>query len=198
MTFDGTESFSRPMRRPFTVLAMTSAATLALASCVDSRLDPPPPPVRVSATDLYGTWVGWEGSSVSFRTKSQVATVNLDGQEFRFDDAWRMTGTGTWRLLGPDTYRGGNFVGNGSVIHLEVHANADSTEEKASAGGPSPTDLADPGDVASRTERPPEKAAWDLGVTKGKSGELLLFFLTSDPDVRDTYYLTKGSAPASS
>ncbi|MFF3934952.1 hypothetical protein [Streptomyces phaeofaciens] len=46
-------------------------------------------------------------------------------------------------------------------------------------------------------EPPPEKAVWDIGVSKGEKGELRLFFLTSDPDVRDTYYLTRDTTTAS-
>ncbi len=158
-------------------------------------MEPPPRPVKVTAQDVYGTWRGWEGSSLTLRPHAKASTVKLDGQEFDFDDAWRMTGRGTWRLQKPGTYRGGNTVGNGSVIHLEV-STADGPEGSPTAAGTtSPTPVA-PGTpdatvAATRTEPPPTRSTWDLGVTKGKKGELLLFFLTSDPDVRDTYYLTK-------
>ena len=186
------------MRRRSTALAAVCTAALALSSCVDSRTDPPPPPVKVGAKDLYGTWRGWEGSSLTLRTGSRAVTVRLDGQEFAFDDAWRMTGSGTWRLLGPGAYRGGNTVGNGSVIHVEASPRTGRREEaKPTASASGPSGPVDPADVTSRTEPPPEKAVWDIGVSKGEKGELRLFFLTSDPDVRDTYYLTRDTTTAS-
>lgn len=170
------------MRRLVAVTAVC-AATLTLSSCVDSRTDPPPPPVKVTAAEIAGTWHGWQGSSLTLGAGAKAAAVRLDGQEFDFDDGWRMTGTGTWSLLKPGAYRGGNFVGNGSVIHLEV------TPATPAKTTPSPSP--NPTVAASRTAPPPDKAVWDIGVTKGKKNELLLVFLTSDPDIRDTYYLTK-------
>ncbi|GAA3996755.1 hypothetical protein OG252_35625 [Streptomyces sp. NBC_01352] len=182
-------------------MAAVSAATLALSSCVDSRMEPPPPSVKVTAQDVYGTWRGWEGSSLTLRPEAEASTVKLDGQEFDFDDAWRMTGTGTWRLQRPGTYRGGNTVGDGSVIHLEVNTADGAEGSRTSAGTTSQAPLASGTPnarvAASRTEPPPARSTWDLGVTKGKQGELLLFFLTSDPDVRDTYYLTKDGTESS-
>ncbi|MFE4827723.1 hypothetical protein [Streptomyces sp. NPDC056672] len=80
---------------------------------------------------------------------------------------------------------------------LEVSPDAPAPEEGTPAATPSPSGLVDRVDAASRTEPPPEEAAWDIGVTKGKKGELLLFLLTSDPDVRDTYCLTKDATTAS-
>ncbi|MFI7300293.1 hypothetical protein [Streptomyces sp. NPDC050121] len=175
------------MRRLVAGMAVCAAA-LTLSSCVDSRTDPPPPPVNVTAQDLYGKWIGWEGSSLTLAPDAKASTVKLDGQEFNFDDAWRMTGTGTWSVLKSGTYQGGNTVGAGSVIHLEVRPGATA---RASASH-SPSASPNPTVAASRTEPPPDRATWDIGVTRGKKGEILLVFLTSDPDVRDTYYLTKG------
>ncbi|CAM5444072.1 hypothetical protein [Streptomyces aurantiogriseus] len=103
--------------------------------------------------------------------------MKLDGREFSFDDDGRMTGTGTWRLLNPGAYRGG--LGG----QLRGGQQADSIA--CALRRPDPTI------AASRTASPPKRATWDLGVTKGKKGELLLVFLTADTDMRDTYYLTK-------
>ena len=194
------------MRRLVAVTAVC-AATLTLSSCVDSRTDPPPPPVKVTAAEIAGTWHGWQGSSLTLGAGAKAAAVRLDGQEFDFDDGWRMTGTGTWTLLKPGAYRGGNFVGNGSVIHLEITptkppeapATPTSSPSTPSPSTPSPSipspsipsPSPNPTVAASRTAPPPDKAVWDIGVTKGKKNELLLVFLTSDPDIRDTYYLTK-------
>lgn len=100
------------------MLALTVAPLLS--SCVDSRTDPPPPPVTVTAEELFGTWHGWEGSTLTLEPGAKAKTTKLDGQEFAFDDGWRMTGTGTWSVQEPGTYHGGNTVGNGSVVRLKA------------------------------------------------------------------------------
>ncbi|MEU8624310.1 hypothetical protein [Streptomyces sp. NPDC048669] len=180
------------MRRALTGLAVACTGVLVLSSCVDSRTDPPPPPVEVAAADLYGTWTGWKGSSLTLKPESRAVVGKLDGQEFEFDDSWRMSGPGSWRLLNPGAYRGGNTVGNGSVIQLRASPDAGARKGNSATESPVAEAELDPDDAASRTQPPPEKAVWYIGVTRGKKGELQLFFLTSDPDVRDTYYLAKG------
>ncbi|WP_327269608.1 hypothetical protein OG233_21860 [Streptomyces sp. NBC_01218] len=182
------------------LLALTVAPLLS--SCVDSRTDPPPPPVTVTAEELFGTWHGWEGSTLTLEPGAKAKTTKLDGQEFAFDDGWRMTGTGTWSVQEPGTYHGGNTVGNGSVVRLKaapLAGTAPSTDGAVTTppvGTPDAAVSRDPVDAASRTAPPPDHATWALGVTEEKEGELRLFFLTSDPDVRDTYYLTKDGAGA--
>lgn len=173
--------------RRFSVGLLVSALLVTLSSCVDSRTSPPPPPVKASLRDMYGTWKGWAGSSLTLRPDATASVVKLDGQEFDFDDGWRMTGKGTWTLKEPGTYRGGNTVGNGSVVQLSISSEVGAADASAAPGSGSTE-----ANAASRTASPPEKAVWDLGVMKGEGGEMRLFFLTSDPDVRDTYYLVKG------
>ncbi|MEI7033622.1 hypothetical protein [Streptomyces pratensis] len=170
------------------LIAMALAA--AGTSCVDSRSAPPPPPVPVEAADLRGTWEGWAGSTLTLRRGGAAEVANLDGQEFRFDDEWRMTGAGSWSLIKPGRYSGGNTVGSGYVVRVAVTRSAEGGEGAAErTGAPSPSPL--PTEAAARTSPPPQAASWDLGVTENKAGELTLYFLTSDPDVRDTYRLTK-------
>lgn len=163
-------------------MPLVVAALAALtSSCVDNRYAPPPPPVQVTAADLEGTWTGWAGSSVTLAADGSARTVRLDGQEFRFDDRWRMTGAGSWELYEPGRYRGGNTVGRGFVVHLVV------TPEP---GGPAPVG-ADDRAAADRTAPAPARAGWDMGVTRDRDGRTILYFLTSDPDARDTYSLSK-------
>lgn len=183
------------MRRLVAATAVC-AATLTLSSCVDSRTDPPPQPVKVTAQDMYGKWSGWEGSSLTLAPDAKASTVKLDGQEFNFDDSWRMTGTGTWSVLKPGAYHGGNTVGTGSVIHLEVSPTPSAKASVPPSPSAMPAPSPNPTVAAFRTELPPDRATWDIGVTKGQKGELLLVFLTSDPDVRDRYYLTKDGTGA--
>ncbi|WP_143202269.1 hypothetical protein [Streptomyces sp. CB01249] len=158
---------------------------------MDSRTDPPPPSVKVTAADIYGTWVGWKGSSLTIRPEHRAVVEKLDGQEFAFDDGWRMSGPGSWRLLKPGAYRGGNAVGDGWVIEVKASPAGLAGEKGPFGQGAGAATELSPDDGASRTEPPPGKAVWDIGVSRSKKGELRLFFLTSDPDIRDTYYLTR-------
>ncbi|MFE0642724.1 hypothetical protein ACFW2Y_14075 [Streptomyces sp. NPDC058877] len=181
------------IRRGLMAVTAVTGLVLGTSSCVDNRTAPPPPPVKVRLADLQGTWSGWEGSTLTLGPNGQAKATDLDGQEFRFDDNWRMTGQGTWELYEPGRYKGGNMVGRGYVVHVTVKSAArapspSSSPADASGLGPSAT----PSDASARTALPPAEATWYMGVTKGKSGRPALFFLTSDPDARDTYTLSKG------
>ncbi|WP_328435219.1 hypothetical protein [Streptomyces sp. NBC_00425] len=194
-------------RRGLASAAVMAALVAGTASCVDNRYAPPPPPVKAVGVDLYGTWKGWASSSLTLRPDGVAEVADLDGQEFRFDDGWRMTGTGTWTLSEPGRYKGGNTVGDGSVVHVKVKPSTAGSGGSADpsdmgrSGSPSPTGALTmppttsasplPEAAATRTAPPPAEASWDLGVVKDEAGRLRLFFLTSDPDVRDTYYLSR-------
>ncbi|MFE3327797.1 hypothetical protein [Streptomyces sp. NPDC059176] len=199
--------FARTRRR-LTSAAVIAALVVGTASCVDNRNAPPPPPVTATSVDLYGTWKGWAGSTLTLRPNGVAEVADLDGQEFRFDDGWRMTGTGSWKLSEPGSYKGGNTVGGGSVVHVKAKPSSAGSGESldpsgtgrygspsASGAPPTPPIMSAsplPAAAATRTALPPAEASWDLGVVKDKAGRLTLFFLTSDPDVRDTYYLSRG------
>ncbi|MFI2607819.1 hypothetical protein [Kitasatospora sp. NPDC018619] len=176
---------------------MVAALALLTSSCVDNRTAPAPPVVQVTAADLEGTWTGWGGSSVTLGPAGAARTARLDGQEFRFDDNWRMTGQGSWELYEPGRYRGGNTVGRGFVVHLTVTSDPGG----AAPGGEAPTEPAaasaspstgvDEREAAGRTAPAPAQGTWDMGVTRDRDGRTILYFLTSDPDNRDTYSLSR-------
>ncbi|MEV5972555.1 hypothetical protein [Streptomyces sp. NPDC051921] len=175
------------IRRGLAAVTAVSALVLGTSSCVDNRTAPPPPPAKVGLADLQGTWRGWEGSTLTLGPDGKARATALDGQEFRFDDNWRMTGEGTWELYEPGRYKGGNTVGRGYVVHVTVKSSAPAPSPSAA-----PPSAAPPDSVAARTAPPPAEATWYMGVTKDKAGRPALFFLTSDPDARDTYTLSKG------
>ncbi|MEV4616899.1 hypothetical protein AB0K43_30540 [Kitasatospora sp. NPDC049258] len=178
-----------PKIRPaFLTAAAVALLTTTVSSCVDSRYEPPLPSVTVGAADLQGTWRGWAGSSLALNPDGNAEATDLDGQEFRFDDGWRMTGKGTWELYEPGRYQGGNTVGDGSVVHITVRSAQSSPAPSPALPTPSTSVAAE---AAARTKPAPPEASWYMGVTKGKDGRPMLFFLTSDPDTRDTYTLSK-------
>lgn len=104
-----------------------------------------------------------------------------------------MTGKGVWELYKPGHYQGGNTVGNGYVVRVRVRSTGPVPSPSVTRPGvptPSPSTSQD-AEAADRTEPPPPEATWYMGVTKDKADRPVLFFLTSDPDVRDTYTLSK-------
>lgn len=77
-------------------------------------------------------------------------------------------------------------MGSGSVVRVVVKpGKAPAAPPRSPSASPLPTE------ATARTADPPPEAIWAMGVIKNKKGRLALYFLTSDPDVRDTYYLSR-------
>ncbi|WP_411141744.1 hypothetical protein [Streptomyces sp. x-80] len=183
-------------RRGWGAVAVVAALIAGTSSClVDNRYAPLPSAVSVGASDLHGTWRGRGGSALTLRPDGVAELARLDGQEFAFDDGWRMTATGTWSLSGPGRERFRNLVNDGPVVRVRVRPSPNATPSSSVTPSPSvewpPPFSPPPTGAAQRTAPAPAEASWDLSVTKGEKGQLALFFLTSDPDLRDTYYLYK-------
>lgn len=165
-----------------------AAMVVLLPACApDNRKQALPDPVHVEARDVVGVWRGWAGSQVAFRGDGSVSVIDLDGQEFQFDDNWRMSGTGSWKLLGRGEYSGGESVGGGQVVKVEIKRRNRDLAQKETAGEGRRDDVKVAG---RRTAKPPATAEWVLGIA-GSRAKPHLFFLTGDPDGRDTYLLRK-------
>ena len=186
-----------PMRRLVAATAVC-AATLTLSSCVDSRTDPPPQPVKVTAQDMYGKWSGWEGSSLTLAPDAKAWTEvwvpkppGIQLRRFLENDRHGHLECAETGCISRRKHRG-HRVGDppGGEPHTVRQGERATFPVSHAAPSPNPTV------AAFRTELPPDRATWDIGVTKGQKGELLLVFLTSDPDVRDRYYLTKDGTGA--
>ncbi|MCX5343353.1 hypothetical protein [Streptomyces atratus] len=125
--------------------------------------------------------------------KDGTAVVKLlDGQEFDFDDQWRMSGTGTWELTDRD-------IGWGDGQHVSLSV----TRRTASAWRGVKGAEEEAVGSADLREPAPDTYTWTLELERGDKG-LALYFFFSDPDSRSTYYLEKersaaeGSGPSSS
>ncbi|MEU5383852.1 hypothetical protein [Kitasatospora cineracea] len=121
-----------------------------------------------TAADLAGTWQNTTGTNVLLRPDGTALFARLDGQDFDFDDGWRLSGTGTWQL----TDRRG-----GQVVRLAL-----TTRTGVERRSPAPTATASP---------PPAAYVWSLHVGRDRQGGVGLFFFTGDPDAGDTYVLTR-------
>ncbi|MFF4100875.1 hypothetical protein [Streptomyces sp. NPDC001903] len=58
------------------------------------------PAVYDARTDeIVGTWRCVEGTEVVFRADGTASVTLLNGQERDYDHGWRLSGTGTWKLI---------------------------------------------------------------------------------------------------
>ena len=90
------------MRRPLAgaAVALSVALIAALSACTAGLAGPyqyygGTGLHDATAAEAAGTWRCIEGTELTLRPDGTAAFRQLDGQDFDFDDAWRVTGTGT-------------------------------------------------------------------------------------------------------
>ncbi|MFD6992463.1 hypothetical protein [Streptomyces sp. NPDC059943] len=52
--------------------------------------------------EVAGVWDNIEGTRFAFRDDGTALLEKLDGQDFDFEDGWRLSGKGTWQLTDHD------------------------------------------------------------------------------------------------
>lgn len=117
-----------------------------------------------------GGWGNVEGTRVVLREDGTALLEKLDGQHFDFEDGWRLSGTGTWQLTDDD---------GGQVVRLVLTART-RVERRSPATA---TDTSTP--------EPPSTYAWSFYVDRDQHDELKLFFFYGDPDIGNTYVMTR-------
>ncbi|MET7653763.1 hypothetical protein [Streptomyces sp. NPDC005486] len=158
-------------------VSMALASTAALSACTAG---PAGPYQYYNGTDLHdatvaeasGTWQGAEETRLTLRPDGTAALHLLDGQDFDFDDAWRVTGSGTWKLTDPS---------GGQRVRLSM-----TTRTAVGTRAVTPAPTASP-DV-------PSTYTWQLYVDRDAHKRLVLFFFFGDPDSGSTYLLTHTAA----
>lgn len=127
-----------------------------------------------TAAQVAGRWANVEGTRVELRGDGTAVLRKLDGQDFDYDEGWRLSGTGTWRLADTD---------GGQVVRLALK-----TSTRVDERAQEPADAL----VASEDTQPPTTYDWSLYVDRSKrEHELKLFFFYGDPDIGNTYVLTR-------
>ncbi|MCZ0983405.1 hypothetical protein O1L60_42030 [Streptomyces diastatochromogenes] len=124
-----------------------------------------------TAAEVAGGWENVEGTRVVLRKDGTALFEKLDGQDFDFEDGWRLSGRGTWQLTDGS---------GGQVVRLALTART-RVESRSPAAG---TDTAAP-------EEPPSAYAWSFYVDRDQRDELKLFFFYGDPDIGNTYEMTR-------
>ncbi|MDT0489916.1 hypothetical protein RM717_05315 [Streptomyces griseus] len=123
-----------------------------------------------TAAEVAGGWENVEGTRVVLRHDGTAHFKELDGQDFDFEDGWRLSGTGTWQLTDDD---------GGQVVRLALTART----RVESRSRHEATDTSPPG--------PPSAYAWSFHVDRDQHDELKLFFFYGDPDIGNTYVMTR-------
>ncbi|WP_327436486.1 hypothetical protein OG279_37770 (plasmid) [Streptomyces sp. NBC_01201] len=122
------------------------------------------------AAEVAGGWENVEGTHVLLRRDGTALLEKLDGQDFDFDDGWRLSGKGTWQLTDND---------GGQVVRLALAART-----RVESRSPSPA-------TDTSTPEPPSTYAWSFYVDRDQNDELKLFFFYGDPDIGNTYVMTR-------
>ncbi|MDX2675893.1 hypothetical protein [Streptomyces soliscabiei] len=167
------------MRRPLAgaALAACIASTVLLSACTAGLAGPYQYYTGTglhdaTAAEAAGTWECVEGTRLTLRPDGSAAFRQLDGQEWDFDDAWRVTGTGTWELTDD---------AEGQELHLAMTTR---TTVATRAVTPAPT----------ASPEVPATYTWRFFVDRNPQKKLVLFFFYGDPDAGNSYVMQRATA----
>ncbi|MDR6980509.1 hypothetical protein J2X68_007249 [Streptomyces sp. 3330] len=157
-------------------LASSVALTAALGACTGGlagpyQYDGGTGLHDATAAEAAGIWRSVEQTELRLRPDGTADLSLLDGQGFDFDDAWRVTGSGTWKLTDDP---------EGQEVHLSMTTR---TAVGTRAATPAPTASPDA----------PSTYTWRFSVDRDEREELVLFFFYGDPDVGNTYLMTRAA-----
>ncbi|MDX3307548.1 hypothetical protein ACWGH3_21835 [Streptomyces sp. NPDC054884] len=127
-----------------------------------------------TAAEAAGAWECVDGTRLTLRTDGTAEFRLLDGEGFDFDDAWRVTGTGVWKLVDDS---------GGQEVHLTMTSR---------------TAVAIRSDATAPTESPaaPSAYTWHFQADRGEHEDLVLFFFYGDPDAGNTYVMQRAGTRA--
>ncbi|MEU1277364.1 hypothetical protein [Streptomyces sp. NPDC005805] len=157
------------------------ACLFVLVGCGPHMYDEVPALHDVKSAEIAGSWVCTDGTEVTLRSDGRAVVSLLDGQEFDFDDRWRLSGTGEWELT--DKRAGWN---DGQHVRLTLTSRTASTMRT-----PDPTRRLYP---ASDQGPAPETYTWTFELQRDDENQLLLYFFFGDPDSRNAYVLEREPA----
>ncbi|MEV7793165.1 hypothetical protein AB0O68_14390 [Streptomyces sp. NPDC087512] len=155
-------------RRPPARAAALLALLLALTACGPHTYDDVPALSDVRRSEVPGSWHCVDGTTVVLHPDGKADIRFLDGQEWDFDDGWRLSGTGRWDLT--DERTGWN---GGRHVRLTLTPRTATTARTSQAG---PASL---------------PYTWTFELRRDAEGALELYFFFGDPDSRSTYVLQR-------
>ncbi|MFJ4849542.1 MULTISPECIES: hypothetical protein [unclassified Streptomyces] len=125
-----------------------------------------------TAAEIAGAWENVEGTRMVLRKDGVARVEKLDGQDFDFEEGWRLSGTGTWQLKDRDS---------GQVVRLALTA-------RTRVDSRSPSTSADSSDP-----EPPSTYTWSFFVDRDQHDDVQLFFFYGDPDIGNMYMMARDS-----
>ncbi|MFE6855071.1 hypothetical protein ACFVDH_30255 [Streptomyces sp. NPDC057674] len=123
-----------------------------------------------TTAEVAGFWENAEGTHVALLRDGTALLENLDGQDFDFEDGWRLSGTGTWQLTDDD---------GGQAVRLSL-----TTRTRVEKRSPAPV-------AAPSAQEPPSTYSWFLYVDRDQRDGLVMFFMYGDPDIGNMYVMTR-------
>ncbi|MEU2059300.1 hypothetical protein [Streptomyces sp. NPDC013455] len=158
--------------------AVLVACAFVLSGCNPHMYDDVPGLHDVRRAEVPGTWLGLDRTKVVLRPDGRADIRLLDGQEWDFDDRWRLSGTGTWKLTGE---RAGWSDGRHVLLTL-------TSRTAVATRAPEPDDPPGP---AVNTTGTPRTYTWTFELRRDDGKALNLYFFFGDPDSRSTYVLRR-------
>ncbi|WP_242427754.1 hypothetical protein [Streptomyces sp. Root431] len=131
-----------------------------------------------TAAEVAGAWENIEGTRVVLRKDGTAQVEALDEPDFAFEDGWRLSGTGTWKLTDEE---GGQRVRLELTKRTKVTSRPPSTSPSPSAVPVTPTPTVDSLSVD----------LWRFHVGRDERDELELFFFVGDPDIGNMYVMSR-------
>lgn len=129
-----------------------------------------------TAAEAAGNWANIEDTQLTLRRDGTALFRQLDGQDFDFDDGWRVSGTGTWELTDD---------AGGQDIHLTMTSRTAFDTRAPAAAADTPV-----------STPPPTTYTWNFYVRRDQREALELFFMYGDPDIGNTYVMTRTTSTA--
>ncbi len=160
-------------------LMVLTAGLLALTGCINPGAYSSVPALHgVKRAEVTGTWIGYDRARVVLKPDGKAEIRVLDGQEWDFDDRWRLSGPGHWKLT--DKRTGWN---DGQHVQVSLTSRTSVATRKPEPGKPSEP-------LPSREEIP-RTYTWTFELRRSDSKALEIYFFFGDPDSRSTYSLRR-------
>ncbi|WP_424861689.1 hypothetical protein [Streptomyces sp. MMS24-I29] len=151
-----------------------------------------------TAGEVAGEWRCVEETRLTLREDGTAVIQRLDGQDFAFDDGWRLSGEGTWKLK--DEWGGQHVrltLTNRTRVDVRPSAGTDvDAGADVGTGGETGTDAGTGGEVGSSADAAPTTYSWDFYVDRDARKKLVLFFFFGDPDSGSSYVMQRFGAPS--
>ncbi|MEU2491623.1 hypothetical protein [Streptomyces sp. NPDC007883] len=159
-------------------IAALIVCLFVLAGCSPHMYDEVSAVRDAKRAEIVGSWVCTDRTEVTLLSDGKAVISLLDGQEFDFDDRWRLSGTGEWELT--NERAGWN---DGQHVQLVLTARTSSATRT-----PDPAERLDP---STEHEPAPETYTWTFELQRDDKKQLTLYFFFGDPDSRSTYILER-------